>query len=668
MGLIDKEVIRPGEYWYTDADTGQPRKLTVTPELCKYWHDQGNAMLATGLTVPVPAEHDFNAHPMTPAEKLLNNSGWVRGYSLKDGVLHSSVEILNPEVEKKLPHTIRWTSPWINSFTDGNGREWKNVISHLALTARPRIVNQKPFGSVAAALSLAQPIKTWSDVSNSGIHLSRAGLLLDTGLPKYPIAFSVWSGSTPSNDVDAAFAWSEAARKAAAETRRRNAAARKTGQAAPTRKPRAAKPDPHEHSSAAQKLSHTAGGRDFGSGWSGDNASSDSHADKARLHADLAHSSSGRKESWVAHAHHKSAAESHVEAAKEHYMAGRHGEAEKHASAANAHFQAASHHENQLPSRMKSKKKKGKAFAVADLKKKPPPGADVDPDNDGDIDIDGEEDTDDDADDADEFPDDGDPTNNDKVDLPPIGSEEGDVSMVELLCDLLGALGITVEASTDEENFKRQLYNATMTEIHALTGKAKADEEPNRTNPPGQPPNNPKKKPDEQNPLVPQQEQQPMYMSLDEINKIPDATMKTIALSMYNENQKLRTEMSANAATVASLRDAKLKEANDKRATRVALLGKLCPKAKSDLDAMLSLPAMALSLGNGGEVVDPMNQTLAVLEKGLASLPQMLHVEQSALSVAPQPKDADMLDEKRADELADSMARMMGCPPAKQTT
>ena len=158
-----------------------------------------------------------------------------------------------------------------------------------------------------------------------------------------------------------------------------------------------------------------------------------------------------------------------------------------------------------------------------------------------------------------------------------------------------------------------------------------------------------------------------MYMSLDEINKLPDP-MRGVALAMYNENVKLRAEMEAANKVTNSLRDAKLKEAAVARMTRVSLLSRLSPRVKADLDAMLSMPGMALSMGDGGAVVDPMAQTLAVLEKGLADMPRLLTADHSALSVQPQPQDADMLSEARVDEIADGMARQMGCTPERKAS
>ena len=201
---VEKEVIRPGEYYYKDQSTGLPCKLKVTPEMTKYWCEQGNKMLSDGLTVPVPLEHDFNAHPMTAAEKLKANAGWVTKYELRGDRLYTSLDIQDEEVHNKLPTTIKWTSPWINSFTDGNGKEWKNVISHLALTARPRIIEQEPFKSVAMALSDAIDV-TANDTTEKGFYLSRSLELTrdDDGntLPKYPIAFSLATGIPMATDA-----------------------------------------------------------------------------------------------------------------------------------------------------------------------------------------------------------------------------------------------------------------------------------------------------------------------------------------------------------------------------------------------------------------------------------------------------------------------------------
>lgn len=490
--LVEKEIISPATHWYRDEATGLPRKLVVTPELTKHWHDQGNKMLGLGLTVPVPCEHDFSAHPMTPADKLKSNAGWVKEYRLRDNVLFGVVDVQDEELAKKLPNTIRWTSPWISSFTDGQGRDWKNVISHLALTTRPRIIKQAPFSGIAAALSIATDIAL-DATGKAGFCLSRAGRLVqrkkDKKLrPQYPIAFSLFSGGIKLAEDE----------------------------------------DMKELDKDGEDVPETpevdAGGGD------------------------------------------------------------------------------------------------GAAVPSPDAAQQG---------------------------------------------MEQFSDPNGDVKMEELLADLLGALDIHVEKSGNEDAFKRALYNAAMTKIHELTGKAREQEQGGGMSDPNNPPPNDQAAGGGANPLI-QQEQQPMYMSLEDINKIGDPTMKGIALSMYNENVKLRAEMDTDRKKINSLNDAKLKEENAKRSTRVHLLSKLSPRVKADLDAMLALPAMALSMGDGGVVIDPMAQTLAVLEKGLTDVPRLLTVDHASLSMQAQPRDEDILSDEEADKIADGFARKMGCAPLEK--
>ncbi len=527
--LVEKEIIAPGTYWYTDQATGLPRKLDVTPELTKYWHDQGGEMLRAGLTIPVPYEHDFSAHPMTPKDKLLNNAGWTKEYRLKDNKLFGVLDVQDEEIARKLPLTIRWTSPWINSFTDGAGKQWNNVISHIALTTRPRITKQAPFGSIAAALSIATHVSKDTPIPTGGYCLSRAGRLgtrkADKRLaPRFPIAFSLFSG-----------------------------AALGDGDMPPKKK---GPPKPAGDS-----------------GSSGDGGGDSSGKDKSKKPPTDSSSGGGEEED---------------------------------------------------------------AFESEDGDT-PGGGGDGSP-----------------------------PGTEGGGELEPFSSPAGDVGMEELLCDLLGALGIHCEKTGNEETFKRALYVGAMTKIHELTSKAQTPDMPSMPpagGQPGQPPGGA----GGTNPLI-QQEQQPMFMSIEEINKITDPTMRTIALSMYNENAKLRGEMEASTKTANSLRDAKLREATTTRQGRVQLLSRLSPRVKADLEGMLAAPSMALSMGDGGTVIDPMEQTLAVLEKGLSDMPRLLTADMASLSVQPQPTDAEMSTEDE-DKLADSMARMMGCPPqAKQAS
>ncbi len=203
--LVRKEVVRPGVYYYEDRESGLPRKLTVTPEKVKHYFDSGKAMLASGISIPVPIEHQPDSKPLTRAERsarqLLNNGGFVADFELTaDNKLFSTLDIQDAALAKKLP-SVRWTSPWITSFFDGDGKQWDEVIGHVALTTRPRITKQQPFPSIAAAMSfvgpLGEPVPDATMLKN-GVSLSLAGLLEKKGgvlRPRSPMAFSLFSGA-----------------------------------------------------------------------------------------------------------------------------------------------------------------------------------------------------------------------------------------------------------------------------------------------------------------------------------------------------------------------------------------------------------------------------------------------------------------------------------------
>lgn len=209
MPLVWKEIIpKPGTYWYRDQEVGTPRTITFTPEGIRHFHDTGKAMLAAGLAVPVPLEHQPWALPMSAADlagyRARHNAGDTKDYRLTpQGGLEAALEVDDPEIARKLGKTLLWTSPYISSFTDGQGRDWHNVICHNAITTRPRITDQRPFPSVAAALSLVPAPATFDGEQDlgRGLAVCAAGLLVPRGngesglFPAYPVAFSLLSGA-----------------------------------------------------------------------------------------------------------------------------------------------------------------------------------------------------------------------------------------------------------------------------------------------------------------------------------------------------------------------------------------------------------------------------------------------------------------------------------------
>jgi hypothetical protein len=552
--LVEKEIISPGSYCYIDQKTGLPRMLDVTPEMTKYWHEKGSEMISLGLPIPVPYEHDFEQHPMTPKEALLNNAGEVKEYRLKDNVLFGVVDVKDGEVEKKIKNqSLRWTSPWFNSFTDGGGRQWNNVISHLALTTRPRITKQASFPSIAAALSLATVTESKIDapVVGGGYCLSKAVKLVkhkrsNRLRPLYPMAFSLATGGIK-------FAEDDDVKPLKKKDKGKSDSSGSDGPPKPKPKSDSSSSDPSSKPKGPSKPKEGGGDDD-----------SDSESDD--------------------------------------YEGG------------------------------------GEEFTFDDDSEDSEESGGLTPFGGGDK----------------------------------LGDRAGDLRMEEILADLLNALGIFMPENVGEHEFKRALYEASMGKIRELTSKAQMGDMSNPGMPGAQPPNTPKPLGaragggQQTNPIL-QQEQQPMYMSLDDINKITDPTMKNIALSMHSENEKLRAEMEVNKKVSNSLREKTLREATATRDSRILLLSKRSPSAKADLEAMKALPSMALSMGESGEVIDPMSSTLSLLEKGLADIPTLLKTDAAALSVQAHPTDGEMTQDE-IDKISDSYARMMGATPEKRAS
>lgn len=206
-----KHIISPGErIVYFREDNGLMDVADFTAERNKRICDNSNAMLAAGNPCPVPLEHDpsVRAGLLTEADKnadnIRNNTGWVDKFEVdKNGKLYAWLDIKDEEVAKKLPNTIKFVSPYINSFIDGKGKKFRDVISHVALTTRPRVTNQEPFTEAIAA-SLKMPIKVEPTNFGTGMALSKAmALISEAGLykPKYPKAFSVLTkGVKPPKD------------------------------------------------------------------------------------------------------------------------------------------------------------------------------------------------------------------------------------------------------------------------------------------------------------------------------------------------------------------------------------------------------------------------------------------------------------------------------------
>jgi hypothetical protein len=208
MPLVPKQVISPGTY-YAEDEAGNPRAYTFTRQDVDHFFATGKQMLGAGLTIPVPLEHQ-DVKPVSVADakanRVRNNAGWVKDFRMSGDSLYAILDIPDAELASKLPTTIKHVSPEIDPrFLDGNGREWSNAITHVALTLRPRFMGQVPFGADGAdlmaatgtALSAAGDALQWSVAGQSrcrgAVRLSVASALKRDGTtwkPADPRAFA----------------------------------------------------------------------------------------------------------------------------------------------------------------------------------------------------------------------------------------------------------------------------------------------------------------------------------------------------------------------------------------------------------------------------------------------------------------------------------------------
>lgn len=162
-----KEIARPGVF-YCQREDGTKFRVPITRSAIDHLHQTGRDMLAAGLSIPLPLEHQ-PLKPLTDAEQraadLKLNTGWATDFAkTKDQRLFAKLVIEDADIAAKAEKTIKYVSPHFGNFTDGSGKDWRGVITHIALTAKPRITAQDPFGAAPppelAALSLI-PLKSW---------------------------------------------------------------------------------------------------------------------------------------------------------------------------------------------------------------------------------------------------------------------------------------------------------------------------------------------------------------------------------------------------------------------------------------------------------------------------------------------------------------------------
>jgi hypothetical protein len=146
MAKLRIEVLRPRRVVIGRDEAGAPVFRTFTAEDCRRYAERGNQML-NSVAVPVCWGHRDDAKPVSldaaKTDFARGTAGYVDRFVLDGGRAFAEADIPD-ESEARRAKNVRFASPEIEQFTDGTGRDWGEVVTHLALTPRPRQHDQEP--------------------------------------------------------------------------------------------------------------------------------------------------------------------------------------------------------------------------------------------------------------------------------------------------------------------------------------------------------------------------------------------------------------------------------------------------------------------------------------------------------------------------------------------
>ncbi len=151
MARLRYELLKPGPWVVGRNSDGSLRKHTFTPDYVKGVLSRTVAMQAAGIPIPVCWEHQDGQKPRQlsrdewVSEKAKGTAGWAEKLYNQKSKSTGFVDVEVPdETDASKAKTLRFCSPEIANFTDGSGKEWGEVITHIALTPKPAQVGQEP--------------------------------------------------------------------------------------------------------------------------------------------------------------------------------------------------------------------------------------------------------------------------------------------------------------------------------------------------------------------------------------------------------------------------------------------------------------------------------------------------------------------------------------------
>jgi hypothetical protein len=150
---VEQTFLRPGRY----RVGGELRDYSAG--ILRAFRDGTRAVLAAGHSIPLFFAHKplgaVDGGPVQDAgQATADTVGWLRGIDqTQDGALRATIDVTDPAAAEKIKNgSIRFTSPeMVPEYIDGHGREFKNVVRHMALTSIPRSPDQGDFAVAGAA-------------------------------------------------------------------------------------------------------------------------------------------------------------------------------------------------------------------------------------------------------------------------------------------------------------------------------------------------------------------------------------------------------------------------------------------------------------------------------------------------------------------------------------
>lgn len=155
MPKFEKPILTPGMYVVSDSK-GQRHAKVITKERINHWVKQHEEMRKAGLNIPAPAFHDQKAVPGANISSKDNFGFWEELKQDEQGRMVGVIDVPVEADAEKIGKTVKETSIFaVPKFVDGLGREWNDVITHIACCTSPIEPGQENFKPATEGLTVA---------------------------------------------------------------------------------------------------------------------------------------------------------------------------------------------------------------------------------------------------------------------------------------------------------------------------------------------------------------------------------------------------------------------------------------------------------------------------------------------------------------------------------